>query len=735
LSGRSDIGEGDMKEKRPFANIDAQKFLKLRTGFRHLALQMGDFDKMRGGPLADIAADGANSFYEEIGSVGYQPQTERLEAVIYVNQPSGYGGGLCGNGTLEYVRFFVSANNGATWDDLGVSAVQVWDVPEGTEGRRRLEYAVTRPHIFERWICKRPRILKVRAILSWNAIPPAGNANHTPIWGEVHDTWILVQPKQQLVVGDLKAVVDAKLVSELEDLIGPKTVFAAQAKPVPMKALAAQYKKAEVEPKRFLFPMLAEAHAKPAMFSGGQFFGSIFEEIGVNLADLDLSDLFDPGDGNTSYEELEAIGYDPELDDLVGVIRIKKSAGYSGGTCSNGSIEYVTFWADLNHNGTFETCLGTAQVQVFDVADLPEGGLEFAVHLPARLLRYRQPCQKGPVIVPIRAILSWATPVPCATPNTTPTWGNRLETLVHVRPGREVGTELDPWLSRVGEIPQNFIDGAGYIQNGTAVASGATFNNAPFGGRITLAGTIINGTSATRYRPMIRKAGVGAFVPMPLEPGGITLAITTPGPTTTWTTIHADADGYYAYQDYAANHYVEGNILAAWYTGAAEHGETYELRVDVDDPLDPLNDIESNVVTVHVDNEPPVLTLGFTSLAGDCAHFQENAVFTGEFTIADPHFGSFHFEILPNGPANGVLPMPASGASLWLGGAIADPGVAAGVFTLETGGGTPPPPGPMAPCGYALVLHAYDRTNVNSGYGGNYAKDSIGFCLGNPPQG
>jgi hypothetical protein len=125
----------------------------------------------------------------------------------------------------------------------------------------------------------------------------------------------------------------------------------------------------------------------------------------------------------------------------------------------------------------------------------------------------------------------------------------------------------------------------------------------------------------------------------------------------------------------------------------------------------------------------PEITLSFSTLSGDCAHFQENAVFEGDFTIADPHFGSFSFEILPSGPAHGVLPSPASGTSVFLGGTHADPGVsgAAGHFTLDTHG--------MAPCGYALVLHAYDRTNVNSGYASNYSKDSVGFCLGSPPAG
>lgn len=131
-------------------------------------------------------------------------------------------------------------------------------------------------------------------------------------------------------------------------------------------------------------------------------------------------------------------------------------------------------------------------------------------------------------------------------------------------------------------------------------------------------------------------------------------------------------------------------------------------------------------MTVHIDNELPTVSLGFTSLPGDCAYFAENATFTGHFSATDPHFLSFDFAIEPVVPASGVLPVPAGGLSVHHGGAIADPGVVGGVFTLNTSG--------MKPCGYALVLRAWERTNHNSGWR-RHKRDSIGFCLGSPPQG
>ncbi len=71
-------------------------------------------------------------------------------------------------------------------------------------------------------------------------------------------------------------------------------------------------------------------------------------------------------DGNTSYEELECVGLSPDESLLAGIIRVKQSNGYSGGPCTAGSKEFVTFWADTDNNGSFDTCLGTTSVTVYD---------------------------------------------------------------------------------------------------------------------------------------------------------------------------------------------------------------------------------------------------------------------------------------------------------------------------------------------------------------------------------
>lgn len=718
-----------VRAKASRAQHDVKTLGKFRDRFRALLLQnpnyFGNIQESQFKPVFPLQA---NTTYESLGCVGYQAQTERLEAIVYVNEPSGYGGGLCGPGTVEYVRFYASWDNGGSWTDLGLSAFNVWDVPQGTAGRKRLEYAVTLRRAFNRRICFFPQVVLIRAILSWNAVPPPNTPNHIPVWGDIHNTHILIEPRRFWFLKDVLKVGDLQLKPEIAAILSENTEIPVNPKALSVVELAHLYRGKDVPLKRFAHAHLAAYQASAGLTASlmQPKAPNFLEGLGLDLKGIDWDDLFNVGDGNTSFETLECIGYDPNDDSLAGVIRLHLPNGFSGGPCTDGSREYVTFWADLNANGTFETCLGTASVRVYDIHSIPRDGLEVAVHLPADLLRHRIPCTEGPRIIPIRAILSWATPIPCATPNATPVWGNRLETLVHVRPGRRIGDDLEPLLSSVGGIPVGDIDGVGFAQNAVAVTTGAYFNDAPFGGRINLAGKIINGNAGTRYRAMIRAHGIGSYVPLGLEPDGVTLTVVTPGPVTTATTIHADGSGYYAYQDYSSSHYVEANILSIWQTGALEHGKKYDLRIDIKDPGNPLVDIQSNVVTVEIDNVAPTLTLNFTTLAGDCAHFGEGAVFSGNFTVSDPHFGGFSFEILPPGPANGVLPSPASGASSHLGGVIADPGISS-TFTLNTAG--------MDPCGYALVLHASDRTNVNSGQTHNSSQDSVGFCLGNPPEG
>ncbi len=706
--------------------------LKERQRFRQLIVAnpnyFGNLQKSKF--KAQLSIKG-NTTYEEIGCVGYHPEFQRLGAVVFVNQPAGYGGGVCSNGTPEYLRFYLSFDNGATWQDQGLASFTAYDIPEGTAGAQRLEYAASKQVNPPRRFCFFDNIILARVILSWNVPPPENEPDFIPVWGDVHNTHIQVDPFKLFLLGDLLQALEVKPSPVLAQAVDLKQEVKAGAKVLGAVELQELYKDKKVEPQRFAFAEALQLVDKAA--AGEQLMSakltSVIPGLKVDFADL-FGSLF-PVDGSTRYEELECVGLNPTQDALVGVIRVKLQSGYSGGPCTAGSKEYVTFWADFDGNGSFETCLGTTSVTVYDIDRIPRGGLEYAVFLPVDLDKYRQPCQQGAKVVRIRAILSWQTPAPCANPNYVPVWGNREETLIHIAPGDRVNPgQKVPILSSAGDIAVPDINSSG-IANGVGNFTGFVAVDSPFGGRINLAGKIVNGTAGSKYRVMIKPHGApaSAFVPLTNEPQGLKLTLVTFNGGLTINpnyVVHADAQGYYGYEDYASNHFIDGNILMRWFTGTAEDGQAYDLRVDLSVDGNPANDIHSNMVTILVDNTAPTVDLDIDlGVGADCADFDVGATFSGSYTATDTHFRNFSFEIQPSGPANGVLPTPSSGLSNHhLGGTIADPGVAGGTYTLNTTG--------MAPCGYSLTIHAYDRTNVNSGTTRHHSKTAVGFCLRAP---
>src|SRR4030066_2255441 len=119
-----------------------------------------------------------------------------LEGVVYVYQSSGYGTDICGPGTPEYVRFYLSYDSGGTWVDQGLTSFQAYNVAEGTEGSKHLEYAVSLKVNPNRKLCFFNPLIQARAILSWNNPPPATSPNWNPIWGNVEEVTILVEPRR-----------------------------------------------------------------------------------------------------------------------------------------------------------------------------------------------------------------------------------------------------------------------------------------------------------------------------------------------------------------------------------------------------------------------------------------------------------------------------------------------------------------------------------------------------------
>jgi len=69
------------------------------------------FGNLQNSPLKPVKKIIANSSYEELKCVGFNPQLNRLEGVVWIKQTTRYNGGICTSGSLEYVSFFLSYAN------------------------------------------------------------------------------------------------------------------------------------------------------------------------------------------------------------------------------------------------------------------------------------------------------------------------------------------------------------------------------------------------------------------------------------------------------------------------------------------------------------------------------------------------------------------------------------------------------------------------------------------------
>ncbi|WP_457673087.1 hypothetical protein [Thiolapillus sp.] len=122
-----------------------------------------------------------NRHYEEISCVVWDRKAHSLAAIIVLHGSSGYAGGTRMSRTPEHVRFFLSLDEGKTWQDQGHASVEVENAPG--DGDRH--YAVSlEPKLSAE---EMPGDVHVRAILAWDDIPPAGQPEWKPVFGMVHD--------------------------------------------------------------------------------------------------------------------------------------------------------------------------------------------------------------------------------------------------------------------------------------------------------------------------------------------------------------------------------------------------------------------------------------------------------------------------------------------------------------------------------------------------------------------
>ena len=452
--------------------------------------------------------------YENIGCVGFNPQLNRLEAVVYINQESGYDGDVCSSGSQEFVRFYLSYDNGVTWQDQGLTNFTVYDVP----GAKPLEYDATLQISPPEGFCFFENLPKARAILSWNTPPPANSPDWPPTWGDVVDVQIQIAGFDFILLDQFLIDSKIKLGEEFKNAIDlTQPIKAAEPKNLSAADLHLLYKEKKVPGHRYLFNELTNAAraqlvapnlAQIAPTKAAAAAQKVAQKISfAGISDIDLAELIEQllnTDGDTTYEELDCVGLNPNLSQLVGVINVKLNSGYSGGPCFTGSQEYVAFWVDWGSGWEYA---GTTSVTVHDYSSIPVGGLQYSVFLPVDLNSHQQPCDDGAKTAKVRAVLSWNVPPSSTDPYASVTWGNSDETLILINPGPVIGPgEQIPFLSRVGDIDESLIDGSGRITDAYTLETGAHYVDAPFGGVIKLAGFISNPVAGMKYRIM-KKVG------------------------------------------------------------------------------------------------------------------------------------------------------------------------------------------------------------------------------------
>jgi hypothetical protein len=663
-------------------------------------------------PVLNIAGDTA---FEELGCVGLSPSLSRLEAVVSIKQSAGYEGGVCSAGSQEYVRFYLSFNGGSTWVDQGVASFTAYDIP----GPKSLEYCVALPISLPEDICFIENLPQVRAILSWNYIPPANTPDYSPIWGNVLNVTIQSPAFKFIIFEKLLALAKVQLPANVKQAVDlQQSVAAAPKKALGVAELADLYKGKPVSPARFLYPEIVKLSGNQttaeAVTAGAKTQAKTsLASINVNIGDI-LGTILSTS-GNTEFEELDCVGLDLNRSTLVGVVKVKLPYGFNGGLCTAGSTEYVAFWVDW---GSGLQYAGTATFTTHDISSLPSGGLEYAVVLPVDVASHMQPCSKGAQTAKVRAILSWQTAPPTTDPNYVPVWGNQSNALVQIPSGQafQVGTPNIAIIGGIGVVqidtigatarpgttlPGSTLPGALFALQGSPADPFDYSRQCPFGGEITVQGLPSVGF---KYRVWVEDTSS----PFPTM---LTHPIVTTDLFGNATTQNPGPGGFFTYLN--TNQNIDNN-LAYWYpTG----NDLYNLWLEIADSSGTVLGRTPNYL-IQVVSTPPVVDIHIDS-GGDCKQFNPISAPTinGHFVVTESgtgtsgQIGHYSLGILPGGNA----PVPSGG--------INDTGPAPSeVWSLSLAG--------MAPCGYVVQLSGWDNTIVDSAPGSwNGDTTSVGFCL------
>jgi hypothetical protein len=705
----------------------AARIEKERVQFKTLlAGNPNYFGNLPNSPFPPVSKIALNTSYEEITCVGYHPDTAHLEATVQIKRATGYGGDLCQNGTIEYVRFFL--DYGAGWEDQGVMGFNVHDIPSSNDCHKDptkpLTYVASLKIDPRRKVCRFPVLPKVRAILSWQAVPTAGNPNYPPVWGNVFEDHVQIRPWWR----NFAAAFDLVAVSLNQKLEIPELYEELIPIPIPLpdppdptivelaKLYSAQGKASRayaVEAHRFgLADISAVMHTTAVSQDLLVAKAAEWKLAGLDLAAA-VAALADVS-ANTSYEELECLGLDENTETLAATFRIKLPGGYSGRPCDKGSYEYVAFWADWDDTCDF-TYLGTVKINVHDFDPLPAGGLSYTARLKVDLDGYRRSC-KQPKIGRVRAVLSWNSPSSTTDPDDLNYWGNRIDTHVLINPTGS-GVSDHAQLRSIGGIAVPHINAGTGLTDATAVfhfnwlPPDSAGRPCPFAGRVVITGPTV---------PGMMKYGItveNLTVPAPPVPLGNSFKVLDSSGTIETNQI-ASASLLHTYWYLNTNLNPE-LILARWDTTG---DDLWRISLQLYTPAEvPIGAPVTHVIQLKNSGVKDCRIHIDPASGGDCNSFKVKDVIDGHFVAIDPYLSGYTLHTEPFAAPAGQL-TPTSGA----------------VSTPFAGPDPAPPPGGLAwqldtkdmkPCGYIVRLQASDRAIVDSQWVGHHAAAPVGWCL------
>ena len=655
--------------------------------------------------------------YEQLVSIGFDPILGVLEATIEIKLDYGFDGPLCSNGSLEYVRFYVRYDPGLNdWNDLGAVTVNTHDILDVLDCNDTsvfpLFYVLTlpfRPNAQHN--CTLPQLPEIRAILSWNQLPPPSTPFFAPIYGNALDQHI-----QSPTLSLPPPSVDSTSRMSSADNVRKELRDFKERLHYPQGVINQQQ-------------VLSEDSSIPT-----------------------LSKLPRPGQPeNIIYEELIGLGLDYSLERIVATMRIKRPDGYGTGVCENGTLEYIAFWADW-HNTCNWTYLGELTINVYNIPNIPPDGVAYSAALPVDLRNVSHFCNTTQ-ISRLRAALSWDIPPP--EPPKTAARGNWLQVHVQIPPYVNQPNLTAPTIFTIGGVPIQEID----TQLTGLTLPGATFaqfykNNisplqplpvdpdwiyglsrpCPFGGSIFITGPPIGtpgqtsgsncdvGPSQYQYRIVYRPFGSTA------EPNPILYPITANQvyPPGSQTYQPLNSQGYFYYLPLQCNY---ENMLGWWQPPTLG---LYQIRLEIATQTSPAgqtpvtykNEGYTDWYNITVNFPYPINPAGpqgtfIPTNEPVCGTFPVGTILTGTMSAQSPYFASYSVSVINSG-----IPVVVDGGS------FPNPG-----FTAIN---TPVPwswnSAGAQPCGYVAQLVVCDRTIYNSV---PYDTDcvgvtpgGVGFCVG-----